>query len=128
MNVFRHQIVLVLLFVCSDAFPATVTLTWITPTQCEDGSPLTECPISGYEIYMGASPTGSTYIKRAESPPATATTQTLLNISPGQRCFFMKSLSGTAVSANEGNRVCVVVPVTPPKAPAITVTIAVAVP
>lgn len=103
---------------------ADVNVAWQGPTVCSDGSALTNCAATGYEIYMGTSLTGTTYVKRAETPAATATSATLAGVAAGNRCFFMKTVSGVAVSG-ESNRVCVNIPVINPNAPVITVTIAV---
>lgn len=125
MNRFFTFFALILTLFALPVSAATITLTWTAPTQCSDGSPVSDCAVTGYEIHMGASATGTAYTKRAESPAANATSQTLTNISPGTRCFFMKALAGTLVSA-ESNRVCVTVPAIAPKAPVLTITIAVA--
>lgn len=111
-----------LLCVASVSYAGNVTLNWTAPTVCVDDSPAAEfCPTTGYEIYIGATQTG-TYTKRTEAPAGDATSITLIRIAAGQRCFYMKTVSGTLISA-ESNRICVSVPPAGPKAPAITVTV-----
>jgi hypothetical protein len=104
---------------------ADLNVTWTAPTSCSDSSAITNCPTTGYEIYMGTSATGTTYAKRAEAPAAADTNIVLKGILPGTRCLFMKTVSGAVVSA-ESNRICVNIPAVIPNAPVITVTIAVA--
>lgn len=120
---FSVAAVLGMLFLCSQAFAGTVNVTWTAPTSCSDNSALTNCPTTGYEIWMGTSLTGTGYVKRAEAPAATATTIQLLNIAAGSRCFFMKTISSVGVSA-ESNRLCVTVPAPLPDAPVISITVA----
>lgn len=112
------------LFASAQAFAGTVTMTWTAPTKCTDESAITNCAITGYEIYMGTSLTGTTYSKRTEAPAATATTIQLLNVASGSRCFFMKTVAGASVSP-ESNRICITVPAATPAAPVISVTVAI---
>lgn len=100
-------------------FAGAVSVTWEAPTECSDGSALSNCPTTGYEIYMGASLTGTTFVKQSVTPAATDTQATLVNVAPGNRCFYMKTLMGT-VTSPESNRVCVNVPAPGPKSPKIT--------
>lgn len=103
----------------------TVTVTWVAPTTCEDNSPVSNCPTTGFEVLEGAAPTG-TYAPR-ETVAANVVTRTYQNIAPGQRCFSVKTVSGEQRSA-ESTRACATVASLPPKAPAgITVTVQVTV-
>jgi hypothetical protein len=120
----RSILFAVLLCVAGVSYAGNVTLNWTPPTECDDGSTLIDCPTTGYEIYMGATLTGTAYAKRVEAPAATATSITLVRIPAGQKCFFLKTLSNLLASV-ESNRVCVNVPAPGPKAPAITVTVVV---
>jgi hypothetical protein len=103
---------------------ADINVTWTAPTSCSDNSALSNCATTGYEIYLGTSLTGTTYVKQSVAPVATATTAVLTGIAPGNRCIYMKTVSGTVVSA-ESNRICVNIPAVIPNAPVITVTVAV---
>lgn len=114
---------LLLSLVSFGAMAGNVTLTWTAPTECDDGSVISNCPITGYEIWMGSTLTG-TLVKQAFQPAATATTAQLTSVAAGQRCFAMKTIAGTLTSV-ESNRVCVAVPPSSPKAPTINVTIAI---
>lgn len=114
---------LALLLISGIAMAGNVTMTWTPPDVCDDGSALTNCPTSGYEIWMGSSLTG-TFVKQAFEPAGTAVSANLTSVSAGQKCFAMKTKSSTLTSV-ESNRVCVNVPPSGPKAPFINVTIAI---
>ena len=119
----RSIVAVALLCVAPLSYAGNVTLNWVPPTVCTDDTPAVDnCPTTGYEIYIGTSPTGTAYTKRSEAPAAADSSFTLVRIAAGQRCFYMKTLSNTLASA-ESNRVCVNVPPAGPKAPAITVTV-----
>ena len=45
-------LLLALLLISSSAIASTIT--WVNPTQREDGKPLTESEIAGYRVYHGA--------------------------------------------------------------------------
>jgi hypothetical protein len=107
------------------AFAADVRLTWVLPTQCEDGSPIANCPITGIEVSESAAPSGQPWGVR-ETVSGTSTSRTY-QIPPGQRCFSVKAISGNQKS--EASTVaCADVPALPPKAPTgITVTVQVTV-
>jgi hypothetical protein len=106
---------------------ADVRLSWTAPTTCEDNSPITNCPISGYEVSEAASPTSTWGIRETV---ASTVTSRIYQIPPGQRCFSVKTVSGTVKSV-PSTTACVDVPVLPPKAPTgivVTVQVTVATP
>lgn len=118
--------IIALLFFVGLAQAANVDVKWTPPTVCTDGSAAaTNCPTTGWEIYMGTSLTG-TFTKVNVAPPASATIYSLSGVTAGQKCFFMKTVSNALISA-ESNRICVDIPVASPTAPVITVTITVSV-
>lgn len=123
----KYFIATLLLMVAGFAQAGNVTINWTPADTCDDGSPTTDCPTTGYEIWMGATQTGTAYTKRTETPAATATSITLTRVAAGQKCFFMKTVSNALTSA-ESNRVCVSVPASGPRAPTINVTIAIPTP
>lgn len=116
-----------LMLISGLAFAGNVTIDWTPPTTCDDGSPITDCPTTGYEIWMGTSQTGTAYTKRTESPAAAAVAITLSAVGAGQKCFYMKTLSSTKTSG-ESNRVCISVPAPGPRSTFINVTIAIPAP
>lgn len=121
-------LVLWLLFAPAFAQAADVSLSWTAPTTCNDGSALTFCPTTGFEISEGASLTGIFAVK--ETVAATVVTRTVPNVVPGTKCYFVKTVSNALKSA-ESNRSCVDVPSLPPKAPqgmTVTVTVTVSTP
>jgi hypothetical protein len=112
----RFIAALVLLFALPAAYAGTVKLEWQAPTVCSDGSALSNCPISGYEVFQGVSPTGTAYNLR-ETVAGDLLTVTYNDIAPGSRCFYLKTVSGL-LKSGESNRFCVTVPAPPPNAPA----------
>lgn len=121
----RYLFAVALLLVAHLATAATITIEWEHPTACSDGSSLTNCPATGYEVYQGVTPTGTAYQLQA-TVPATDKSATITGVTPGQRCYFVRTVAGEARSA-ESARACVTVPA-PPSAPSnITVTVSVTV-
>lgn len=113
-----------LALLASSAMAGTVTLSWEAPTTCADGSPLTECPTTGFEISDGLSTTSTYTVKETVAPTVTSRTY---SYSPGVRCFSARTISN-ALKSDESTRVCATVPSLPPKAPqGLTVTVAVTV-
>ena len=108
------------------AHAGNVVVSWTPPTTCADGSALTNCPTTGFEISKGSTPTDAAYTA-IETLSATTTSKTYTNVAPGQVCFSLKTVSNGQKSA-ESTRACADVPSLPPKAPAgITVTVQVTV-
>lgn len=98
-----------------------VTLSYTAPTTCADGSALTNCPTTGYEVLTAASATATSATLETVGP--TVTTRNYANLTPGTYCYSVKTVSNTVKSA-ESVRACADVPSLPPKAPAgITVTV-----
>jgi hypothetical protein len=123
----RH-IFVALFLIAPLAHAADVKLSYTAPTTCEDGSALTNCPTTGFEVLTGVAPTG-TYTP-VETLGPTVTTKTYTSIAPGQKCWSVKTVSGT-LKSSESTRSCIDVPSLPPKAPAgitVTVQVTVAVP
>lgn len=122
----RHAVllaaVLLAVFLAPFSYAGNVTVAWTLPTTCADGSSLTQCPTTGVEVLKGATLTDASYAT-VETLGATATTKTYSNLSPGQVCYSLKTVSNSQKSA-ESARSCVDVPSLPPKAPSgITVTV-----
>lgn len=111
---------------CSSVAAAgTVKVSWTPPTTCSDGSPITECPATGYEISEATSDQGPLAVK--ETVAGTLTTASYV-VGVGQtRCYSLKTVSN-ALKSDPSNRVCITVPFVPPKAPIVTVTITVTIP
>jgi hypothetical protein len=96
------------------AHAGNLTLSYTAPTTCEDNSAIANCPTTGFEVSEGASQAGTYAVK--ETVAANVLSRTYLNIAPGTRCYFVKTVSNTVKSA-ESIRVCADVPSLPPKAP-----------
>jgi len=92
----------------------SLTLSYTGPTTCEDGSVITNCPTTNFEVSEGASQTGTFTVKETVAPNVLS--RTYANLAPGTRCYFVKTISNTVKSA-ESIRVCADVPSLPPKAP-----------
>jgi hypothetical protein len=120
----RYLVGLVLLALCSVASAATVKIEWAAPTVCSDGSAVSNCATTGYEVHQGTSPTGTAYTLR-ETVASNVLTVTYTDIAPGTRCFFLKTVSGV-LKSGESTRACVTVPAPPPGVPqGVTVTVVV---
>ncbi len=112
--------------VISVAHAGDVKLTYIPPSTCADGaSPVTMCPTTGYEVSEGTSLSDTFTVKETVGP--TVVSRTYTGLTPGTRCYSVKTVSGT-LKSDESTRACVDVPSLPPKAPSgITVTVQVTV-
>jgi hypothetical protein len=91
------------------ALAGQATLTWTAPTQCVDGTPISNCPLTGYTIHYGTIPGAdvtactaaiATTVKNFNFPASTSTP--VLGLTPGNYCFAMKavSASGSSVLSN----------------------------
>jgi hypothetical protein len=130
MRVMKTLLALALAFIALPTLAANVTLRWIPPTTCADGSAITGCPAAGFEISEGSSATGTMAIKENVGPGVTSITYQ--NIAPGTtKCYSLKTYTGSGVDrikSDESTRACVTVPLLPPKAPSgVTVTVEVTV-
>lgn len=125
----KHLVAALLLFACVPAFAGTVTIVWTAPTACADGSDIaTNCPTAGYEVYQGASITGTAYSLR-ETVGANVLTVTYNNIPPGTRCFFIRTKVSDTIKSDESVRACANVPfVTPGKPGSVSVTVVIPTP
>lgn len=104
-----------LTLIASIARAGSVTLSYTPPTTCADGtSPLTDCPTTGFEISEATTVNGTYTVRETVGP--TGTTRTYQGVSPGTRCYFVKTVSNDQKSA-ESTRACTTVPFLPPKAP-----------
>jgi len=123
----KRFVALFLLLAAPAAFAGTVTVTWVAPTSCADGSPIAEgCPLTGYEVWQGTSINGTAYTLR-ETVAGTVTSVTYTNVPPGTRCFYLKAVAGTLKSA-ESVRGCANVPYVAPGSPTGVTVVTVALP
>lgn len=111
----RKLIALLVLLLPFAAYAGTVTISYIPPTTCEDGSAVSNCPTTGFEILEGTSATGTLSARETVGPAIT--TRTYANLAPGTRCYAVKTVSNSLKSA-ESTRACADIPSLPPKAPA----------
>ena len=72
-------------------------ITWTAPQSCVDGSPITDCPITGYRIETAASATASTW-SLVSTVGAAVLTHTATGLTAGTRCYRVFALSGSAMS------------------------------
>lgn len=73
-------------------------LTWVNPTQCVDGSPITACPLTGIRIQTAATATAATWTLVTDAAP-TAQAFLVTGLSAGPHCYRLISLSATANSS-----------------------------
>lgn len=116
----------------SDA--ASVNVNWThDQTSCDYGNETPpavpspeDCPTTGFILSTATSETG-TFTPIATLTSATARTHTLSNVRAGRRCYRMTATSSGGES-KVSNVSCLTVPFLPPKAPVVTVTIAITTP
>lgn len=118
--------VLALILLCvGKTHAADLTVSYTVPTTCEDGSPLTACPTTGFELSKGTALNSAYAVLETLAP--TVTSKRYTNLTPGTYCYYVKTVSNALKSA-DSNRACADVPFLPPKAPqGITVTIQVSI-
>lgn len=121
----RYLVALTLLCLGFAAEAATVRLTWVAPTACVDGSPISACAITGYEVRHAA--LQSDVFAVLQGVGATVTSLTLTDVAPGPHCYLVRANSAAGFSGNS-NVACLTVPAPVPGAPTnVTVTITVTV-
>lgn len=69
-------------------------LTWTAPTQCAEGSPLTDCPITGYQLEVAQSCTATSWTPVATVPPDQLGFKHT-GLTPGTRCYRVIALAET---------------------------------
>lgn len=103
------------------AHAGNLTLNYVAPTACADGSSITMCPTTGFELLGATSLTAASTTLETVAP--TVTTRTWQNLTPGTYCRSVKTVSNTQKS-DESQKACADIPSLPPKAPSgITVTV-----
>lgn len=91
----------------SVAHAADVKLVWTAPTACADGTALTNCPTTGYEVSQDG------VVKATPAPGVLSQTITL---GPGHYCFTLKTLA-SAGKSDPTNPVCADIPAPLPGKP-----------
>lgn len=91
---------------------ATVTLTWTTPIQNTDNSPLTD--LSGYNVYQGPSATGLVKVGNITVP---ATTYTTSSLASGTYYFALTAVNAAGTESAQSPVVSTVLAPAPPKVP-----------
>lgn len=76
-------------------FAGSVSLSWIAPTQNEDGTPLTD--LAGYKIYWGTEI--GTYPNVIDVPDPTATSYEVTDLDPGTYYFVATALNEAGVES-----------------------------
>lgn len=103
------------------ASAGNVTLNWTyNHTTCADNSALTNCPVTGFEIQEQVNSVWT--VKNGVAAAARTTTYT--DVTPGRHCYRVRTNSNGTFSV-PSNEVCIDVPASAPRAPVVTITIAV---
>lgn len=92
----KRALSLVVLFAISAisaAHAADVKLVWTAPTACADGSALSNCPATGYEVSQDG------VVKNTVA--ATVFSQTL-TLNPGRYCFSVRTVASAGKSDPQG--------------------------
>lgn len=118
----KFLFVLILTLFAGVASAGNVTLNWtFNPVDCADGSALSNCQATGFEIQEQVN--GVWTVKNGIA--ATARTHSYTNVSVGRHCYRLRTNANGTFSA-PSNEACVDVAPSAPRAPTITVTITVA--
>jgi hypothetical protein len=67
---------------------------WTGPTQCSDGSAITNCPVQSYQIERSATPTGTYVLAGTSVTPGFRHTVT----AGGQNCYRVRSVGANGAS------------------------------
>jgi hypothetical protein len=73
----------------------SATLRWTPPDHCTDGSPIANCPVTGYRIVYGRA---ADALSEAVDVPASATSHTLTELESGVWYFAVLALSERGAS------------------------------
>lgn len=79
-------------------------LTWTAPTTCSDGSPIANCPITGYRIETARTATATTWTTQATVSVVVAYIAT--NRLIGQNCYRIFTLTAAGESLTPSNIAC----------------------
>lgn len=75
---------------------ADVKLTWTAPTTCSDGTPIANCPVTGYRIETAPSATATTWTFVATTANLT---YTHTGVAPGPHCYRAAANSAAGLGA-----------------------------
>lgn len=118
----KYIVALLLLAFAGVASAGNVTLTWtMDTTVCADGSPGSACPTDSFQVQERIN-----NIWTAKTPNVSGAVRntTYANVSAGQHCYRILASSNGTLSA-PSNEACITVAPSAPKAPVITVTVAI---
>jgi hypothetical protein len=111
-------------FAAGNAFAADVRLNWTAPAACADGSPISACAVTGYEIQRAPAASEPFVVVRGVG---VTTTATLTAVAPGTHCYRLRANSAAGFG-EPSNVACVTVEAPKPGAPTnVTVTVTVTV-
>jgi hypothetical protein len=122
----KYLVALALLIFSFAANAGNVTITWTfdstSAATCADGSPAAaNCPVDSFRVEQQVN---SIWTAKSPNLSGAVRNHTYANISAGRQCFRIRASSNGTLS-DPSNEVCVDVAPTAPKAPIITVTVAV---
>jgi len=122
----KYLVALVALIFPLFAYAGNVTLTWTFDSSasatCADGSPAAQnCPTDSFRIEQQIN---NVWTAKTPNVSGAVRNHTYANISPGRQCFRIRASSNGTLS-EPSNESCVDVAPSAPKAPIITVTVAV---
>src|SRR5262245_4758945 len=109
---------LVLVLFVGIANAGNVTLNCVhNPTTCSDGSSLTNCTVTGFEIQEQVN--GIWTVKNGVA--STSRTTAYTDVPAGRHCYRLRANANGTFSV-PSNEACIDVPASAPRAPTITVT------
>lgn len=108
MKRFHQLLILVALALWgANAHAADVKLIWTPPTACGDGTALSNCPTTGYEVSQDGV---------VKSTPAAGVLSQTLTLAAGHYCFTLKTVAAAGKS-DPTNPVCADIPASLPGKP-----------
>lgn len=109
--------ILLTVLVAAAAKAGTVTLNWVAPTTCTDGTAVTNCATTGYRVYgalQGVVPKAIVW-----TAIKTDTSAVLANVPAGTWCYQMTTVAG-ALESLPSNEVCKTIAPPGPNPPTLT--------
>jgi hypothetical protein len=90
------------------------TVSWEAPTTCNDGTPISNCPVTGYRVETAASKAATTWTL-VTTTAANVLTANATGLTAGPHCYRVIATSafGNSAATVQGNDCPVAVPPTP---------------
>lgn len=67
-------------------------VSWLAPTTCDNGDPISACPVTGYRVETATTATATTWTARGTTA-ANVLTLTVTGLTPGPHCYRVIALA-----------------------------------